>query len=258
MFFPHILFVGLGIGTANFLMNGQLNWIQWIIQSLSTSFIIGYTLVLIGLNKAWFKHHFKAKWQQYLVILLAFSLAGILATEIEHLIRSVIFQSEAYEPFSSGKMYLYNAVISSVLGFAFFLNKQLLPVSDTAITDEGTGGASITEQLISSIPVKQGENILLIPIKEVVYFEAFDNYSFVYDLKGDKKLCDYSLGFLEKRLGMEFSRVHRKYIVNSNHIKQIKPHLNGRYLILFSQAALPTVTSSKSYSPTIRKLIKID
>ncbi|NAS13860.1 LytR/AlgR family response regulator transcription factor [Poritiphilus flavus] len=266
-FFPHIVLVGLGIGTANYLMNGQLNWVQWSIQSLSTSFIIGYTLVIIGLNKAWFRHKFHAVWQQYLLIFLVFCLAGILATEVEHLIRSAIFQSESYKPFSSGKMYLFNAVISSVLGFAFFMNKQLLPVSDATTSKEQSDDqesstneetSSQSEQSISSIPVKQGENILLIPIQEVVYFEAYDNYSFVYDQNGDKKLCDYSLGFLEKRLGIEFSRVHRKYIVNSGHIKQIKPHLNGRYLILFSQTSLPAVTSSKSYSPTIRKLIKID
>ncbi|NHF61271.1 response regulator transcription factor [Flavobacteriaceae bacterium TP-CH-4] len=110
---------------------------------------------------------------------------------------------------------------------------------------------------ISHIPIKKGENILFVPIENIVYFEAFDNYSFVYDKKGEKKLCDYSLLFLETRLGEEFSRVHRKYIVNKGHIEQIKPHLNGRYVILFGNQISP-VMSSKSYSATIRKLIKIE
>ncbi len=110
---------------------------------------------------------------------------------------------------------------------------------------------------ITSIPVKQGENILLIPIQDIVYFEAFDNYSFVHTLTGEKKLCDYSLIFLEKRLSNNFSRMHRKYIVNKNHIKQIKPHVNSRYLIVFN-TGLDPIISSKGYATLIRKLIKIE
>ena len=93
---------------------------------------------------------------------------------------------------------------------------------------------------------------------EIVYFEAFDNYSFVYDLGGNKILCDYALIFLEKRLDKNFLRIHRKYIVNTQHIKQINPHLNGRYQILFDTPKLATITSSKGYATIVRKLIKIE
>ncbi len=266
-FLPYIVLVGLGIGTANFIMNGGLNWIQWTIQSLSTSLLIGYTTVLMGSNKSWLKVYIKPIWKLYVFIFFVFLLAGVLATEIEHVIRSLVFRSEPFLPFTAGKMYLFNGIISLILGFIFFQNNYLSKNRNSnlinnqvelQIQEQNTMESLKSVDIATSIPVKQGENILLIPIQDIVYFEAFDNYSFVYDLKAQKRLCDYSLLFLEKRLDEKFSRVHRKYIVNAEHIKQIKPHLNGRYLIEFSQKELLTITSSKSYSKIIRKLIKME
>ncbi|MEL6653840.1 MAG: LytTR family DNA-binding domain-containing protein [Bacteroidota bacterium] len=163
--------------------------------------------------------------------------------------------------------YLFNSIISLALGFSFFLNKNLFPTEDSLITqtqkseiETASEGEVSPESLspISKVPVKKGETIILIPTEEIVYVEAYDNYSFLFDAKANKMLCDYSLGFLEKRLDQSFMRIHRKHIVNSRHIKQIKPHLNGRYLIEFAHPKLETITSSKSYAPIMRKLVKIE
>ncbi|MFY0602028.1 MAG: LytTR family transcriptional regulator DNA-binding domain-containing protein [Cyclobacteriaceae bacterium] len=264
-FLLHITLVGLGIGTANYIINGDLNWIQWIIQSVSTSFLIGYPLVVIMLNRSWFKFYFKTKEKLYLSLSIAFILIGVAASEIEHVIRSLVFHSHPFQPLSAGKMYLFNGIISLILGHSFFQNDLSRNNSTTPTEDETnsqsqkdkTGEFLDSADPIIKVPVKQGENILLIPIHDVIYFEAYDNYSFVYDAKGEKKLCDYSLLFLEKRLSKSFSRVHRKYIVNETHIKQISPHLNSRYLIQFDTGLAP-ITSSKGYSSAIRKLIKIE
>ncbi|PCJ94020.1 MAG: hypothetical protein COA50_12725 [Flavobacteriaceae bacterium] len=266
-FLPHIILVGLGIGTANLVIDGGLNWIQWVIQSLSTSLLIGYTTVLIGSNKPWFKVCLKPIWKLYVLIFLVFLFVGVFATEMEHIIRSLVFRSEPYLPFTAGKMYLFNGIISLFLGFSFFQNSYLSKIrnsnsiyntTELQNQEQNTKESLKPSDFATSIPVKQGENILLIPIRDIVYFEAYDNYSFVYDLKAQKRLCDYSLLFLEKRLDEKFSRVHRKYIVNARHIKLIKPHLNSRYLIEFSQKELLPITSSKSYSKVIRKLIKME
>lgn len=253
-FLPHIALVGLGIGTANFILNESLNWMQWCIQSLSTSFIIGYILVVIGTNKPWFKFHFQSKIKLYLLVTICFFLTGVIATEVEQVIKSLIFNNQEFHFLSAGKMYIYNGIISLILGISFFENNynkglKLDPTENNTSLD--------LEEVITQLPLKQGENTILMPIKDVIYFEAYDNYSFVYDLKGGKRLCDYSLLFLQKRLGKQFSRIHRKYIVNTDHIQQIKPHLNGRFLIVFSDKVAP-ITSSKSYSTIIRKLIKIE
>ncbi len=260
-FIPYILVIGIGIGTANFTINGGLNWIQWVVQSVVTSFIVGYGLVLIVLNKSWFLAHFKSKLIFYLFFVLAFFLIGVLATEIENLIRSLVFRSQQFALFSAGKMYVFNGIISLILGYSFLQN-NLLKIKNTKSqahleNQKKEVVEKATSSSINKIPVKQGDNIVLISIEDIVYFEAYDNYSFVYNMEGEKRLCDYSLIFLEKRLNKSFARVHRKYIVNKNHIKQITPHLNGRYLIMFDSSKIDSINSSKGYLETIKGLIKI-
>lgn len=252
-YLPQILLVGLGIGTANYILFGDLNWLQWTFQSVSTSLIIGYSLVTIGANKAWFRDQFKQNWAFYLVPALLFLVVAFVATEAEQLIRGLVFQEQEYLMFSAGKLYLFNGIISLVLGLSFFqyksLSGQKSPADKSNLDQEISGP-------ISKIPVKKGEAISFIALEQIVYFEAFDNYSFVYTLDGEKKLCDYSLLFLEARLNEDFARIHRKYIVNKSHIQQIKPHLNGRHLLEFGNK-IESITSSKSYSTTIQGLIKI-
>ncbi len=254
-YLPYIVLVGIGIGTANFTINGSLNWIQWTIQSVVTSMIIGYSLVIIGTNRQWFLARMRSILLRYFLLACIFFLLGIIATEVEHMIRSVVFQSETFAPFSSIKMYIFNGIISLILGFSFFTGYYRFKDRDQ-LTDREEA-SKLSEDVVHKVPVKQGESIILIPLNEVVYFEAYDNYAYVITRNTEKRLCDYSLGFLEKRMPINFSRVHRKYIVNQDCIKDIRPHLNGRYMIRFLQSIEP-ITSSKTYLTTIKSMIKIE
>ena len=159
-------------------------------------------------------------------------------------------------------MHLFNAVISIVLGLSFFHSRLIFGKKEeekVQIIDqqkEHISQENITP--LSKLPVKKGDSFFLIPLEEIVYFEAYDNYSFVYDIRGKKRLCDYSLLFLQKRLDDSFLRVHRKYIVNSIRIKHIQPHLNGRYHIQFDIDELDPIISSKGYASSVRALIRIE
>lgn len=261
-YIPHIILAGIGIGTSNYILHGDFNWIQWVIQSVSTSFIVGFSLLWIVANKLILKQYLKQNWKLYLVLMIVFFLIGIIATEVESMIKNLIFRNTSYVPFSSDKALLSNSIISAVLGFSFFLNDRIFSKQLAAANkgqEESLHQNNEPEvEMITKIPVKQGENIQLINVQDIAYFEAFDNYSNLYHLSGKKMLCDYSLIFLEKRLNKDFSRIHRKYIVNTTHIKQITPHLNGRFLIQFNNPNLAKVTSSKGYLQTIRKLVKLD
>ncbi|MEM7515052.1 MAG: LytTR family DNA-binding domain-containing protein [Bacteroidota bacterium] len=253
-YLPQIILIGLGIGTANFFIHGELNWFQWAILSTVTSLIIGYTLVSLSANRSWLERRVTLKAFLFLLVGVAFFLVGVIALEIETLISKLVLQTGPYQPLSAGDMYLFNGTISLVLGFSFFLNKLLFKEAVSTSVEETDGKE---EAIIRQIPVKKGESIFLIPVEEIVCFEAYDNYSYVYSLTGERRLCDYSLLFLEQRLDNQFSRVHRKYIVNTSHIQQIKPHLNGRFLLLLEGKEIPEIISSKSYGPVIRQLIKL-
>ena len=266
-YIPHILLIGVGIGSVNYLMNGGLNWLQWSIQSCLTSFVVGYSLVTISANRVWFFATFKLRWFMYLSLLLLFCLIGTIATEVEHLLRSMLFSAEGYQPFTAGKTYLINGIISVMLGFSFFLNKRLFPREATIEVQHGNGlsemkdtgrDSLVSSDAIQKVPIKKGSNILLISVDDIAYFEAYDNCSLLFDVKGQKSLCDYSLRILEQRLGRKFLRVHRKYIVNSSQIKKFRPYGNGRYQLFFDVPELSPIISSKSYAPVIRNLVKIE
>lgn len=254
-YLPQIILIGVGIGTANYFINGDLNWIQWAILSTVTSLIIGYLLVSLSANRSWLEARITHKALLFLMVGIAFFIIGVIALEVEILIRMLVLQTGEYKPFSAGNMYLFNGIISLVLGLSFFLNRSLFPSTEAEASTEVNAQA---ESMIRQVPVKRGDNIFLIPVEEIVCFEAYDNYAYVYDLEGGKRLCDYSLLFLEKRLDDQFSRVHRKYIVNTSHIQQIKPHLNGRFLLVLAGKNIPEIISSKGYSPVIRQLIKLN
>lgn len=263
-YLPYILLIGFGTGTANYVMNGHLNWLQSVIQALSTNFLIGYSLVVIASNKNWLKSQIQSVWILFSGLFLIYFLIGAIATEVEQIIRMSIFSMEKYQFFSAGKMYIFNGIISLVLGFSFFQNKYFFAEASTDFQNrENDLQSQEIEQnlepanVLSKLPIKQGNAIHLISIQDIAYLEAFDNYSFVFDKNGEKRLCDYSLLFLQERLGENFLRIHRKYIVNSDYIKQVKAQANARYLILFEDTKLPPIMSSKSYVATIRKLIRI-
>lgn len=100
-------------------MNGGMNWVQWALQSIVTSFIIGYTLVVIGMNRGWLESKFQTKGSFYVMVILSFFVVGLIATEMEQVIQSLVFQKQAFQWFSAGKMYWFKCKVydlSIVLG----------------------------------------------------------------------------------------------------------------------------------------------
>ncbi len=257
---PHILVIGVAIGTANYLLHDQFNWFQWLLLSCSTSMVIGYSLISFASHKSWFQQKLQPEWKLYLLLAVSFFAIGVLASELEQIIKNLIFLNESYRPFAGGNIYGFNGIIALAMGLSFFRNWHFFTggtLKEEPIEASPTE-AETSPEPIAKVPVRKGESIILIGSQQIVYFEAYDNYSFLYDVEGNKMLCDYSLIFLEKRLSPNFLRIHRKYIVNANHIKQIKPHLNSRYQIEFDQSKLAPISSSKSYAASMRKLIKIE
>lgn len=253
-FLPWIIFIGIGIGTANYILNRTINWSQFLILSLSTSIVIGYSSVTIASNKDWFFQKFNKGWKIYGMTSILFLLFGAFSIELEHIIHSFLFSKGEFSIFSTPKMNLFNGILSFILGHSFFQNHASFPNKSTSLEKSET---EVDSQPFNKVPVKEGNTILLLNLDEIAYFEAFDNYSNVYTLKGEKKLCDYSLSFLQSRLNSNFIRIHRKYIANKNQIKQIQSHTNSRYKIYFEIADQIPIMSSKTYASEIKALTKI-
>jgi two-component system LytT family response regulator len=93
---------------------------------------------------------------------------------------------------------------------------------------------------INRIVVRKGSAINLVPVEQIRYVEAQDDYVMIYHKTG-KALKQQTLKFYEENLPKEyFVRIHRSYIVRIEEIKQIEPYTKDNHVaILQSGDKLP-------------------
>lgn len=79
---------------------------------------------------------------------------------------------------------------------------------------------------------KKDEDVHLIPLKDILYFEGINNDTYVYTLDHGFTIKE-KLYELEIRLFQQkFIRISKSYIVSIHKIRKIKPTFNGKLLLL--------------------------
>lgn len=74
---------------------------------------------------------------------------------------------------------------------------------------------------IEKLPINLDGKMILVPYNQIVFVEAYEDYSFVHT-SHEKFLTSYRLKNLEERLSRHgFFRVHRKYLVNLEMVNEI-------------------------------------
>lgn len=82
------------------------------------------------------------------------------------------------------------------------------------------------------VVVKEGGNIRIIPIHEIIYIEAYDDYVKIYTAK-EMFLKKKTMGFFESSLdASQFLRVHRSYIIQLAQLTRIEPFEKESHLAL--------------------------
>jgi DNA-binding LytR/AlgR family response regulator len=105
--------------------------------------------------------------------------------------------------------------------------------------------------------VKEGDQILVIPLEEVYYFKAEDQYTFLYT--GEKKyFYNSTLKKLEVVLDGEiFCRINRSCIVALNKIKKLKKDFMKRYKVILDDSRNTAIKISKNHYPELKKRLNI-
>lgn len=84
-----------------------------------------------------------------------------------------------------------------------------------------------TRTSVERIPVEKGGRKVLVPIDQIRYIEAKDDYSCIYT-DTDRYLSTTSLAQLENKLAPHnFFRVHRGYIVNLDYVENVEVVSSG-------------------------------
>jgi two-component system, LytTR family, response regulator len=97
-----------------------------------------------------------------------------------------------------------------------------------------------TPAQITRIVVRKGNSINIIPVSQVRYVEAQDDYVMIYHA-GGKALKQQTMKFYEDNLPKDsFVRIHRSYIVKIEEIKRIEPYSRDNHVaVLHSGDKLP-------------------
>lgn len=90
---------------------------------------------------------------------------------------------------------------------------------------------SLLAEKSNRLVVRVKNDIKIIPIADVIYFEAEDDYVAIHT-SGGKYLKKMTMKTLEESLdSTKFARVHRSYMINLNGITGIEPYERDTYLV---------------------------
>lgn len=100
------------------------------------------------------------------------------------------------------------------------------------------------EEELNRIVVKSRKEIRILPVDQVHYLEAQDDYVMIY-LEKEKFLKQKTMKFFEDHLNpKDFIRVHRSYIVRIDKISKIEPYEKSTSLIILKDGRQVPVSRS--------------
>jgi len=104
-------------------------------------------------------------------------------------------------------------------------------------TDAVLESAALSPVQQNRVVVKDGSKIKIIPVSQIQYLEAADDYVKIFTTEGSflkKKTMSY---FEQSLMPFQFVRVHRSYIVNTQLITRIDAYEKDSHLLLLSTGA---------------------
>jgi two-component system LytT family response regulator len=100
------------------------------------------------------------------------------------------------------------------------------------------------EGIINRIVAKTRNTIVILPVFQINYIEAQDDYVMIY-VNGAHYLKQKTLSYYEKHLDpKDFLRVHRSYIVRLDQIGKIEPYEKSTFMIILKSGERVPVSRS--------------
>ncbi|MCI0606840.1 LytTR family DNA-binding domain-containing protein [bacterium] len=139
--------------------------------------------------------------------------------------------------------------------------KKAVTRAETVISQGKTADVTkrfvaIMEKLVSqdrTFSFKENGRIVVLRLSEIGWIEAKEHSSCIRKGK-ESHICRMSLSeILEQLPSPPFQRVHKSYIVNLDHVKQMDPLFHGDYVLIMKDQS--RVMMSRSYSHKIKRLL---
>ncbi|MBE2280201.1 MAG: LytTR family transcriptional regulator DNA-binding domain-containing protein [Ignavibacteriaceae bacterium] len=128
--------------------------------------------------------------------------------------------------------------------FDKLVQKIRLKLSEPAHNKNSSGTLLNKSEPITRIAVKDKNNILIIPVGDLIYVEAADDYIYLRT-KGGKFIKKGKISYYSENLnGKEFIQIHRSYIVNLEFITGLELFEKDKYRIKLSTGEFLPVSRS--------------
>lgn len=89
-----------------------------------------------------------------------------------------------------------------------------------------------TQLLDNCLVLNTAEQVLILPIQEILYAQANTSYTLFVEVSGKIWSMSKPLSFFQKKLGaMGFFRIHRSYMINLQHLRRFDKTEGLAYLI---------------------------
>lgn len=110
---------------------------------------------------------------------------------------------------------------------------------------------------LSKIPVRRRKSLLLIDVADVLYGYVKDGLVFAVTADAQDLVAYRTLDEFASELDPEvFHRVHRSYLANVNHIREIVPLASGNYELVLDDAAQTRIPLSRQHAKALRRIYK--
>ena len=99
------------------------------------------------------------------------------------------------------------------------------------------------------LSIKDGDRVVLIPMSDVLWCEAEDNYVRVHATTGRHLVRMTMRGLIERLDPRRFARIHRSYVVNLSRVREFRPLSNGEYQVVLYDGV--KLVLSRTYRDTV-------
>ncbi len=122
--------------------------------------------------------------------------------------------------------------------------EKYMQQADTQQAKEIVETAALSPTQQSRIVVKDGNKIKIIPVNQIQYLEAADDYVKIITANGSF-LKKRTMAFFEQSLSTyHFVRIHRSYIVNTQLITRIDPYEKDAHIVVLNTGTKLSVSKS--------------
>lgn len=112
-----------------------------------------------------------------------------------------------------------------------------------------------SEETLNRVVVKDNTKIQIVPVDEITYIEAQDDYVMIYTQNG-RFLKQSTMKYFENHLdNSEFIRIHRAYIVRIDQISRIEPFEKESYVVILRNET--QLRASRSGYKRLKEVLKI-